>query len=180
MSPQLERLINQAGQARENFISVATVTNAQAAFKPSEAEWSITENVEHIVWAEMGGINGMWKVLEATKAGQPPFTGELIHRGLSIEAIIEKTWKPKEIVPEVAKPRWGGSIEYWINALNNCQILLEKLGHALTGQNLEKIIHPHPISGPIDVVQRFEFLRFHLNRHQAQIERIKSNTKYPH
>lgn len=179
MSSQIETLINQVGIARKNFIAVASATNAQAAFKPSEEEWCITENVEHLVWAEMGGINGMWKTLQANKAGKPLYTGELIHHGLPIEAIIEKTWKPKEIVPEIAKPRWGGPVEYWIQALANCQILLESLGRVLEGEDLEKIIHPHIISGPLNVIQRLEFLRFHLERHQKQIERIKLHGNYP-
>jgi len=31
----------------------------------------------------------------------------------------------------------------------------------------------------LNVTQRIEFLRFHLNRHQAQIERIKEVPHFP-
>ncbi|MEJ7681700.1 MAG: hypothetical protein WKG06_28410 [Segetibacter sp.] len=62
----------------------------------------------------------MWKAIQGIKTGKPVFTGEDVHRGLSIEEIIEKTWQPKEQVPESAKPRWGGPIQYWINALQAC------------------------------------------------------------
>ncbi len=121
----------------------------------------------------------MWKVLEGIKNNKPVWTGDLIHRGLSIEEIVEKTWQPKETAPEIARPKWGGSIEFWIISLNNCQPLLEALGHALTGFDLEEVIHPHPISGPLNVFQRMQFLRFHLDRHRLQIENIKARRDFP-
>ena len=176
----LHLLIHQVKQARQEFIAEATgLSSAQASFKSSEAIWSVVDNAEHMVWAEMGGINGIWKTLEAIKNNKPIWAGEAIHHGLSIEVIVEKTWQPKEIVPEIAKPRWGGPVEYWLASLQNCQILLEALGEALMGYDPEKIIYPHIISGPLNVVQRMEFLRFHLNRHQKQIERIKTHPDFP-
>jgi hypothetical protein len=177
---KLTLLLNEVAMARTAFLSSATgLTSSQALFKPSEDSWCITENVEHLFWAEHGGINGMWKTFEAYKNNKPIYTGELVHHGLPIERIIEKTWKEKEIVPEVAKPRLGGPVEFWTVSLQNLQNDLADLARALDGQDLEKIIHPHPISGPLNVVQRFEFLRFHLNRHQNQIKKIKSHPLYP-
>ena len=176
----LPQLLQQVSTARNQFISAASgLSSAQAAFKPTAESWCVTENVEHLFWAEHGGINGMWKTLEAFKANKPVFTGERIHHGLSMEEIVAKTWKEKELVPEVAKPRLGGPIEFWIISLQNLQPLLEALAKAMDGYDLEKIIHPHPLSGPLNVIQRFEFLRFHLNRHQKQIENIKAHLAYP-
>ncbi len=43
----------------------------------------------------------------------------------------------------------------------------------------EQIIYPHIISGPLNVYQRMEFLRFHLERHQRQIENIKGHAGFP-
>jgi len=176
----LKKLLDSVAVARKQFIQSASgLTYQQSQFKPSAEEWSVVDNVEHLVWAEMGGINGMWKTLDGIKNNKPAWTGEAIHHGLPIEAIIEKTWKEKEQVPEIAKPRWGGPVEYWIGAMDNCHNLLESLTLALDGYDPEKIIYPHIISGPLNVVQRFEFLRFHLNRHQRQIENIKAHADFP-
>jgi len=57
-----------------------------------------------MVWAEMGGINGIWKTWESHESRRTPCGPRGIHHGLSIEQIIEKTWQPKEKVPEIAKP----------------------------------------------------------------------------
>jgi hypothetical protein len=176
----LKKLLDSVAVARQQFIQSASgLTYRQSQFKPSEEEWSIVDNVEHMVWAEMSGINGMWKSLDGIKNNKPIWSGDAIHHGLLIEAIIEKTWKEKEQVPEIAKPRWGGPVEYWISALGNGQILLQSLASALDGHDLENIIFPHAISGPLNVIQRFEFLRFHLNRHQRQVENIKTHTDFP-
>lgn len=176
----INELIRRVAQARQSFIAAASgLSNAQANYKPAPDAWSINENVEHMVWAEQGGINGMWKALYGVKAGQPIFTGEDVHRGLSIEEIIGRTWQEKEQVPEIAKPRWGGPIAYWISALQACQGMLEALGRELKGMDLEQIIYPHIISGPLNARQRLEFLRFHLERHLRQIENIKQAPRFP-
>lgn len=175
-----KKLIEQVAIARQQVIQSASgLTPAQAHFKPSEEEWSVVDNIEHLFWAELGGVNGMWRAFDGIKNNKPIWSGELVNSGLSIEEIVDKTWQPKEKVPDIAKPRWGGPVEYWITSLQNCQLVLETLGEALEGYDLEKIIHPHPISGPLNIIQRFEFLRFHLNRHQAQIERIKAHPDFP-
>jgi hypothetical protein len=177
---RLKALVDQVQVARQQFIQVASgMSDEQCQFKSLPHEWSIVDNVEHMVWAEMGGVNGMWKTLTGIKNKKPIWTGKAIHHGLPIEEIIAKTWKEKEIVPESAKPRWGGPVEYWIVALTNCQPLLVELCRQLRGHDPEQVIYPHIISGPLNVIQRLEFLRFHLNRHQRQIENIKSHPDFP-
>lgn len=176
----LQQLLISVADARKQFVQAASgLTYDQGQFKSSPEVWSIAEIVEHMVWAEMGGINGIWKALAGIRNNKPIWTGDAIHQGRHIEEIIAKTWKEKEIVPESAKPRWGGPVEYWIVALNGCQNLLESLCEALEGFELRQVIYPHIISGPLDVIQRMEFLRFHLNRHQHQIENIKEHPNYP-
>jgi hypothetical protein len=177
---KLADLIKQVEQARQHFISaVSPLPKEQIAFKPSPEAWSITENVEHIVWAELGGIHGMWKAITGLRNNQPVWTGEAVHQGLSIEQIIQKTWREKEIVPENAKPHWGGPLDYWLASLLNNQNLLHDLARTLQGLDPGKVIYPHIISGPLNVYQRLEFLRFHLERHQKQIENIKAHPDFP-
>ncbi|CAN5382377.1 hypothetical protein BH23BAC1_BH23BAC1_05240 [soil metagenome] len=176
----LENLILKVNTARHQFISAASgLTPKQAYFKPSQEEWSITDNIEHMVWAEQGGINGIWRAIEGIRENNPVWKGENVNKGLSIEKIIENTWQPKEKVPESAKPRWGRPVDYWIVSLQNCQRLLEAMSKALTGLDIEQIIYPHPISGPLNLPQRMEFLRFHLERHQRQIENVKNHPEFP-
>lgn len=170
----LEQLIKAVATARAAYVSdVSQLTDQQATWKPADDVWSAVDNTEHLFWAEQGGILGMWKVLRAKQAGAPVWAGEPIHRGLSIEEIVTRTWQPRENVPAVAAPRLGGPIGFWLVSLSSLQQPLENLGSELASEDLEAIIHPHPISGPMDVRQRLEFLRFHIDRHRSQVANLR-------
>ena len=78
-------------------------------------------------------------------------------------------------MPPVAGPRMGGPLSFWIATLENCTGLLKQLVKKLEGLPLEKIIQPHPISGPMDVRQRFQFLRFHIDRHKKQVDDLMNH-----
>ena len=52
--------------------------------------------------------------------------------------------------------------------------MLALFGAALHGLDPEAIIFPHFLFGPLDAVQRLQFLRWHLDHHLAQIEEIKA------
>ena len=176
---KVQQLIQETEQARERFLgSVGQLGFAQVTFKPEPEIWSITEIAEHMVRAEQSGVSGMWKALDGMKKNEPVWSGDPIHKGLSIEEVVERTWQPKEQVPEIAAPIWRGSISYWIASLKAQKSILSDLGAALDGQNIEEIIYPHPISGPLDIRQRLEFLRFHLDRHREQIENLKQHPNF--
>jgi len=180
----MERLINkltsEIEQSRSRFIqSVNGLNTEQVRFKISAQEWSILEITEHITWAEQIGICGMFRAIEGLKNRKPIWEGISPNTGKNIEQIIAETWKTKEKVPKVAEPRWGGSIDYWIASLKNGKHLLEGLIDQADRIDLKKAIYPHPISGPMNVLQRLDFLRFHLDRHQEQVERVKKHEKFP-
>jgi DinB superfamily len=172
---QVKKLISEVLAARNRYLdTVRQLSEAQAQWKPSPEVWSVVDITEHLYRAEHGGIHGMWKVMQAARDGKKTWEGERVHKGLSIEEIVEKTWKPKEIVPAVAAPRLGGPIGFWAASLESLQVELNALGHELNDEELQSLIHPHPISGPLDIRQRFEFLRFHIDRHLNQVEELKS------
>lgn len=177
---ELSRLIQDVEDARSRFIaSVAALTSEQAHFKPAPDVWSAVENAEHIVRAEYGGINGMWKAIEGAESGDRVWSGDPPHRGKSIEQIVAETWQEKETVPPVAAPSWGGPLAFWITALQANECLLRALGRALERHQLDALHYPHPISGPLDMRQRLEFLRFHLDRHRNQVEVLKAHPDFP-
>ena len=63
--------------------------------------------------------------------------------------------------------------------LKNNSYLLDELKIMAKSIDLSLAIYPHPISGPMNVMQRLEFLRFHLERHEGQVNAVISNIKYP-
>ena len=172
--------IKKVAAARESFISACSgLKPSQYFFKPLPESWSIAEITEHLVWAEWAGVNSIWKAIVAERKNDPIWKSEAVHHGLPIEAIIEKTWQAKEKVPQGAEPKWFGPLEYWISAMRHAQHLLDDMAKGIQGLDPEKVIYPHPISGPLNVVQRMQFLRFHMERHQRQVEDIKLNPDFP-
>lgn len=176
---RLDDLARDVRDARRRYLdSVTSLTAEQGRFRPAPEAWSAAEITEHLVIAEQGGVCGMWNALDRVRRGKP-WRGEHIHRGRSIEEVVEETWGSVQEAPEGATPRWGGPLGFWIAALESCQPLLDRLQDELEGVDLEEVIHPHPISGPLDARQRFEFLRFHLDRHRAQVERLRAQDGFP-
>lgn len=167
--PQL--LLTAIDEARARYLAeVANFSEAQAQRKPTPEEWSAVEITEHLFWAEQGGLLSLWRTLASA---EPVWAGEPVNAGQSIEEIVARTWREKELVPAVAAPRLGGPLAYWTALLQSLSHPLQTLGQALTEADLSRMTPPHPISGPLDVRQRLEFLRFHLDRHRGQVERLR-------
>jgi hypothetical protein len=170
----LKQLVDDVEVARANFINACSgLSSAEATYKISDDSWSITDVAEHIVRAEWGGLNGIWSAIDGYKRNVPVWSGDNYNKGLSIEAIVEKTWQLHQPAPEPARPQWGGPIEFWLTLLKNGKETLAETYRQMEGLDPEEIIYPHPLSGPLNVYQRMEFHRYHMERHQRQIEHIK-------
>ena len=177
---EIDRLIDTVEEARRQFLTpLADLLPEQAAFKSEPSAWSIGEITEHLVHAEAGGINLIWRAAEGVAGGTPVWSGDSPNAGLSIEEIVQRTWQPREQSPESALPRIGGPFRYWAAALQNCSGLLVELKAALIGLPLEDVIYPHAISGPLDARQRLQFLAFHLERHRRQAAAIMAAPGFP-
>jgi hypothetical protein len=177
---EISGLIQQVSDARCRLLQqVQGLSERQAAFKPNHDSWSISEVLEHLVLAECSGVTKIWAAADGVRSGNPVWTGQHANSGLGIDAVVARTWKEKEAAPSIATPHIGGPLQYWVESLKLAQTLLRALGNALEGLDLGTIIYPHFLSGPLDARQRIDFLRFHIDRHGGQINRIKSLADFP-
>lgn len=177
---QTARLIRTVADSRSRVQQlVHGLSERQAAFKPTPDCWSINEILEHLVLAELVGVSKVWAAAEGVKSNHPAWSGEHSNAGLSIEEVVARTWKEKEVAPPVATPHIGGPLSYWVETLGLGQTLLEGLGRFLQGMDLRTIVCPHVICGPLDAAQRIQFLRFHLDRHRDQMERLLNQSDFP-
>jgi len=177
---KLSSLISQAAHERARLIQlVGGLSGVQSDYKPTPQTWSVNENLEHLVLAEMSGVSKIWSAAEGVRKGKPVWRGEHTNRGLSIEQIVACTWRPKEVAPPLVTPRFGGPSSYWLETLRTSQNVLERLEPVLDGLDIESVIFPHFLSGPLDAGQRIHFLRFHMMRHRSQIEEILGHVDFP-
>jgi hypothetical protein len=175
----LNELVERVEHARDNVVNaVRNLRPDQAAFKPSSDTWSIAENVEHLYLAELSGITKIWAAADQVRAGAL-WTDSRPNHGQSIEAVVERTWRATEVAPPIATPHIGGPLSAWIACLQSLRPVLADLAKELEAIDLEAIVYPHYLSGPLDGRQRLEFLRYHMERHLAQIQRIRSHPQFP-
>lgn len=173
-------LITTVADSRSRVLQlVHGLSERQAAFKPALDCWSINEILEHLVLAELVGVSKVWAAAEGVKSTHLVWSGEHSNAGLSIEEVVARTWKEKEVAPPVATPHIGGPLSYWLEALGLGQPLLEALGRFLQGMDLRAIVCRHVLCGSLDAAQRIQFLRFHLDRHRGQIERLLNGPDFP-
>jgi hypothetical protein len=173
-------LIKHVVEERSRLVSlVAGLGSKQVNHKPTPQTWSANENLEHLVLAEMSGVSKIWSAAQGVREGKPVWKGEHTNRGLSIEEVVARTWKPKEIAPPLVAPKFGGPASYWLEALRHSQLLLDRLEPVLDGLDIEMVIFPHFLSGPLDAGQRIDFLRFHMLRHRGQIEKMIAHGDIP-
>jgi hypothetical protein len=178
--PTTADLIDRVAGERSRLIDlVKDLSPEQAGYKPDPQTWSVNEKLEHLVLAEVSGVSKIWSAADGVRAGRPVWVGEHTNCGFSIEEVIARTWKPKEIAPPIATPHIGGPLSYWLEYLLLSQQLLERLEPALTGLDMESVLFPHFISGPLDAGQRIDFLRFHIKRHRLQIEEMLTLVSFP-
>ena len=172
---EVSRLLEETNAARRRLIAATEgLTPEQERFRLGPEEWSVPQVVEHLVLAETGGIYGMWAVAQATRHGAEPWEGDLPNQGRTIEEIIARTWREREDAPDSATPQIDGPLAFCVAELEGCQYLLASFAAALHGLDPEAIIYPHFLMGPLNVYQRFEFLRWHMDHHLEQIEEIRA------
>ena len=175
----VQTLVNSVERARDAVSdAVGNLRPDQATFKASPDEWSIVENIEHLYLAEISGLTKIWAAASQVRGGVQ-WTGDRPNHGKSIEDVVATTWKAREVAPGIATPHIGGPLEAWVSSLRSLRFVLAELATVLGGLDLEAIVFPHYLSGPLDGRQRLEFLRFHMERHLEQIRRVHANPAFP-
>lgn len=173
MLPEVRILVDEIAVARAELIGqVEHLTSEQGGFKPTSESWSAAEVIEHLVWAEHAGLCNMLVAMDSWRRGEPVWTGDNPARNATIDTIIENTWQPKEKAPSTAEPTWGGPLEYWLMFLGSCQLVVEDVASRIEAGELDEVVYPHFISGPLTLRQRLGFLRYHMEHHRRQVNEI--------
>lgn len=160
----------------EVIAEVEKVSQKEGAARLRPGEWNLQEIVEHLVLADSVLFNVIWDTAERFRDGEPVWTGGSCNAGLPVEEIIDRTWKEKEQAPAGARPSGRWSLSLWTLHLQRGDSLFERLIPHLGSLPLREVIHPHYLSGPMDLLQWLDFVRFHLERHLKQIRRMKAES----
>lgn len=172
---EVDRLIADVETVRDRIVARATSLPGDVVHRRPEPDaWSVAEIIEHLVLAEESGVRGLWRVAErvaADVAGAPgPLSDPL--RSRSIEQVFAHLEDRAVSAPDAVIP-WaeGRPLPYWASRLRTQREQLKGLGEVLKEVGLERVVLPHFMAGPLDARQRLQFLRWHMERHERQIER---------
>lgn len=173
-------LLRQARAARATMTDrVRPLTPEQGEFKPAEDRWSAAEVLEHLTRAEAGGIRSMWLALHSARRGEPVWKDAHPYRDRRLDEIAARTMRPKEKAPSDAQPTAGGPAAFWLAALAANQLLLERLAAEVHEDELDAVVIPHFLMGPLTIRQRFEFIRWHIEHHIPQVEALARHPALP-
>jgi len=183
------RLLRTRGRlAALTLVLVPGLTRAQRApvtltveIVPNAATKHAKDNSNVVVWLTStdASVPSRRVSIEGTNGAGVRWTDARPNHGQSIEDVVERTWKSKEIAPPIATPHIGGPLGVWVSCLQSLRPVLSDLAKQLETLDLEAIVYPHYLSGPLDGRQRLEFLRYHMERHLAQIQRVKAHPQFP-
>ena len=152
---------------------IETVSPLQPAVfsqRPSEAEWSVAEIVQHLCLVEERVI----KDLEREIAKEPQsirFLRRLVPTSI-VSSRLLRVKAPKAVNPVTVMEK-DITIENFDRARNS----LKKLCAAHGPDRFRKLVFKHPFLGEIDGVATISFVGYHEQRHYKQIREVLKKLK---
>ncbi|MEX1129029.1 MAG: DinB family protein [Vicinamibacterales bacterium] len=203
----LDRAFGEFAAARGQTVRLASfLTQPQFDFPPRAGRWSIGEVVDHLLLAEDLYRGEIRRLVELARAGKRPylrrsfsdvnvsplFMPDMMLSMFEIPFSIVNRFMPQAVRnfateypfmptrnPDVATPRPGRSAAALRDELVSSLEQTHSLLMANADLNFEGMISEHPLTGATNVPQILGFLARHERRHHSQIDRVKSDSRFP-
>jgi uncharacterized damage-inducible protein DinB len=190
----------------QTLAALAPLSQAQLDFSPAAGRWSIGEVADHLILAESLYCGEIARLIELARAGQRPYLKRSfadinvspLHVPTAVLSLLEAPiGMMSRLMPEAmrsivtefpllptrnpdrATPRPGRPAAELRDALARSLAETRALLTANAGLEFGRMISEHPLTGPSSVPRILGFLALHERRHQAQIERVRSNSRFP-
>lgn len=203
----VERALAEYAAARGQTVRLAApLTQAQLDFCPRYGRWSIGEVLHHLVLAEDLYRGEIGRLVDLVRSGRRPyirrsfseinvapfFMPDVMLPMFDIPFSIMNRFIPESVRnfaveyplvpirnPSVATPRAGRPAaelrDELVSSLEQTRALL------MSNADLpfDRMVSEHPLMGPANVAQILAFLARHERRHHSQIERVRSDSRFP-
>jgi uncharacterized damage-inducible protein DinB len=155
----------------------------QLNWKPSSANWSIAQCLEHLIIADSSYFSDLKKIIEGTYKMSfwnrySPFTGLC---GRIMKGRLQEQVKKKMIAPKIIQPQASEkNLDIIENYHKNLDTFLELISNC-KNVDIDKTIITSPTIPIVTYSLRdaFSFLVQHEHRHINQAIRIKTNERFP-
>lgn len=165
---------------RRLLAGVESLTDEQAAFRPSPERWTAAEIVEHLSISEEQSVRLLHKLLGRAEgdgaAAATTTTGEPVaFVPFSIAEFVERSRGEKFEAPEVVRPKGGANLRDSLARLEGSRAALRELRARVESRDCRALKFPHPLFGPLNLYEWLAFIGAHEERHLAQLEALKSS-----
>jgi len=203
----VERAFDEYAAARRDTVGIAApLTQAQLDFCPRYGRWSIGEVLHHLMLAEDLYRGEIGRLIDLARAGQRPYIRRSFSEVNVAPFFVPDAVLPMFDVPFSLLNRFipqsvrDFAIEYPFVPIRNPSVSTPRAGRAaaeLRGELVlsleqtrvllvsnadlafERMVSEHPLMGPANVPQILAFLARHERRHHSQIERVKTDGRFP-
>ena len=175
--PKRLELATQLQASLEKFNSVvANLSPAQLTFRPEPNSWSLAECIEHVTLAELRFPDIVSETMR--KPADPALRRKIRTTDEAIRPrMTSRSWRAKSMEEFRPTGRFATS-ELAIQTLQR-QRAKTMTYASQTTDDLRNHYWRHPLTGHIDLYQTLLLMSAHLDRHTAQMERIKETEAFP-
>ena len=190
----------------QTLAALAPLSQAQLDFSPRPGRWSIGEVADHLLLAEGLYRDEIERLVALARAGRRPYLKRSfddinvapLHlptpllSWLQLPLSVMTSVMPEQVRsfvtefpvlptrnPDRATPRHGRPGAELRAALARSLADTRGLVEANKDLDFARMISEHPLTGASDVPQILRFLSLHERRHQGQMERVRSDPRFP-
>jgi hypothetical protein len=203
----IERSFAEFAAARGRTVAIAApLTQAQLEFSPRYGRWSVGEVLDHLLRAEDLYRGEVARLVELARAGRQPYLRRTFADVNVSPLYLPDVFLPMLDIPFSVMNRFipqavrDFAVEYPLLPMRNPTIATPRRarpGAALRDELMsslertrtllasnadlpfEQMVSEHPLMGAANVPQIFAFLARHERRHHSQIEKVRSDARFP-
>jgi hypothetical protein len=172
--PQIFEVID---ETRARLYKLAEgVSDAQAATRPNQNAWTITEIIEHLSIIESRLVQMMTMMLtkaESNGAGKKDAPVRI--EPFSFDELAARSRNEKYTAPEPLRPSGKISLAEGLASLRRSREELHAMRPRIEVTDLSTLTYPHPVFGPINFYGWLAFIGLHEERHLRQAEALLSS-----
>jgi len=162
-------------QREEILRKTEGLSRDQLLWNPAKEKWNILQVLAHLIKAESLSL----KFIERsyTRYSELPDAGissairfQLLKWGLKMPI----SYKAPAMADTTGyNPEFDGLVSDWEKVRNQLKMFIEECDEA----SLKKALYKHPRAGDLNLRQAIEFMRYHVNHHEKQLEHLFESVK---
>ena len=181
LSKKVQELIGALTQHRQALLdSVAGLSEAQFAYQPDDAAWTINDILHHLALTDEANAKLTSRALKHAQerdvsADPTPDASKLN----CLDEALAPIRNTRAQAPEFVTPHDHLPVDQSLARLKDSRARMLEGVERLADYDLMQLKYPHPILGELDMYQWILIAGGHEGRHVAQIGRIKAAAGYP-